>query len=299
MELQPGNPDLWDGHTNPISMFGHNNTQEIDINNIRISLMHISNFIRNSELKNNKEEDIPFLNSFGQTVFKFISSLFKGRWNVLKIDINNKSLYKLIKEEFSSKVPMLSKDRKSNKFPPLKLVEFTKLPFPQLPLRPSKEVLEKSKFYRKNIPGKQNKPANTTKLLYIQVLSKNINNILKIKEIFPKLSNKKIKELNKLIFNNGNKLKPKINMMIKGPSCKQVIISIGSDNSRKFMSLSDDHIANLNHACKGIKSDTIINFIHVDYRGLIITSNKFTSLSDISTINKYLKNCSNININDI
>ena len=258
--------------------------------------MHISHFIRNSELKNNKEEDIPFLNSFGQTVFKFTSSLFKGRWNVLKIDINNKSLYKLIKEEFSSKVSMLSKDRKSNKFSPLKLVEFTKLPFSQLPLRSSREVLEKSKFYRKNVPGKQ---ANTTKLLYIQVSSKNINNILKIKEIFPKLSNKKIKELNKLIFNNGNKLKPKINMMIKGPSCKQVIISIGSDNSRKFMSLSDDYIANLNHACKDIKSDTIINFIHVDYRGLIITSNKFTSLSDISTINKYIKNCSNININDI
>jgi len=53
--------------------------------------------------------------------------LFKGRWNTLKIDINNKSLYKLIKEEFSSKVPTSSKDRKFNKFPPLKLVKFTKL----------------------------------------------------------------------------------------------------------------------------------------------------------------------------
>jgi len=135
-------------------MFGYNNTQEINVNNIKISLMYISDFIRNRELKNNRKEDIPFLNSFGQTTFKFISSLFKSRCDALKTNINNKSLHELIKEEFSSKVLILSKDRKSNKFPPSKLVEFTKLSFPQLPSRPSKKVLEKSKFHRKNAPDK-------------------------------------------------------------------------------------------------------------------------------------------------
>ena len=130
-------------------------------------------------------------------------------------------------------------------------------------------------------------------------MSKNINNILKIKENFPKLSNKKIKELNKSIFNNGNKLKPKINIMTKSPSHKQVIVPMGSDNSRKFMSSSGNYITNLNCALKSIKSDIIINFIHVNYRGLIITSNKVTSLSDISIINNYVKNCNNVDINDI
>ena len=72
-----------------------------------------------------------------------------------------------------------------------------------------------------------------------------------------------------------------------------------SNNSRKFKSSLCNHIANLNHALKGTKSDTIIDFICIDYKGLIITSNKVTFLLDISIINNYVKNCNNININDI
>ena len=104
-----------------------------------------------------------------------------------------------------------------------------------------------------------------TKLSYMQVLSKSVNNILKIKENFLELFNKKIKELNKSIFNKFEKLKPKINMMTKGPSHKQVIILIGSDNTKSFITALSDHIANLNHALKGIKLDLIIDFIHTNY----------------------------------
>jgi len=79
VKLQLGNPDLWDGHMNPIFLFGQNNTQKIDINNIMISLRHISDFISNRKLKNNKKEDISFLSGFSQITFDFISFLFKGR----------------------------------------------------------------------------------------------------------------------------------------------------------------------------------------------------------------------------
>lgn len=59
-------------------MFGQIISQEININNIKISLIHISDFISNKELKNNREEDILFLKGFGQITFDFISSVFKG-----------------------------------------------------------------------------------------------------------------------------------------------------------------------------------------------------------------------------
>jgi len=59
-------------------MFGQNTSQEIDVNNIKISLMHILDFISNRELKNNREADIPFLSSFDQIIFDFVSSVFKG-----------------------------------------------------------------------------------------------------------------------------------------------------------------------------------------------------------------------------
>ena len=77
IKLQLDNPDLWDGYTNPISLFGQNNTQEIDVNNIMISFRHISDFISNRKLKNNEEENIPFLSGFGQIAFDFVFSLFK------------------------------------------------------------------------------------------------------------------------------------------------------------------------------------------------------------------------------
>jgi len=150
--------------------------------------------------------------------------------------------------------------------------------------------LERSKYYGKNAPNKQRKPGDS-KLSYTQVSLRNVTNILKIKENFSKLSIKQIEELNKSIFNNGSKLKPKINMMTKGPSRKQVIVPMSSENSKKFISSLDDHIANFNCALKNIKSETIVDFIHVNYRGLIITSNKVTLLLDISVINRYIKIC--------
>ena len=77
-ELQPGNPDSWNSCTYRISLFGQTATQEIDVNNIKTSLSHISNFINNKELKNNREEDILFLKGFGQIAFDFVSAVFKG-----------------------------------------------------------------------------------------------------------------------------------------------------------------------------------------------------------------------------
>ena len=78
---QLGNPKSWDGYTNPISMFGQTLSQEINVNNIKILLSHISNFISNRELKNNKEKDISFLKDFSQITFDFVATVFKSGWN--------------------------------------------------------------------------------------------------------------------------------------------------------------------------------------------------------------------------
>jgi len=88
-------------------------------------------------------------------------------------------------------------------------------------------------------------------------------------------------------------------MTTKDPLYKQIIIPMGSDNSKKFLSTSGDHVTNINCALKGIKSDVIIDFIRSDYRNLIVISNKVTASSDISVINKYVKNSNDLDINDI
>ena len=136
------------------------------------------------------------------------------------------------------------KKRLTLSLPPSQLTSLNFMP--QLPPRPSKEVLEKSRFHGKNTHSKIKEVAKSGKPLYTQILSKNIRNILKIKEIFPELSDKKIKELNKTIFSKTDKLRPRINITTKSSSYKQIIIPISSDNTSKFISLLSKHIANFN-----------------------------------------------------
>jgi len=294
---QPGNPKSWDGRTNPISLFGQ--IQEIDVNNVKISLAHISDFISYRELKNNREEDISFLKGFGQVVFDFIAAVFKGGWDHLKTDINNKTFRELIKDEFTTKILFPNK-RKKTYFPsPIKPENFSKLPLFQLLSRPSKKVLAKSKFHGKNTSDKSKKSTKSGKPLYTQVSSKNINNILQIKENFPELSNKKIEEVNKTIFSKTDKPQPRINMMTKGPSWKQIIIPISIDNANKFMVNSNKHIANFNCALRSTKSDLSIDFIHVNHQSLIVTSNRVISPLEISIVSNYIKNCNNIDSSNI
>jgi len=66
-------------------------------------------------------------------------------------------------------------------------------------------------------------------------------------------------------------------MTTKEYSKRQIIVSISTDNTSKFMSLSGEHIANINRALKNMKSKVIANFVYIDYQGLIIITNKVTS----------------------
>jgi len=63
-----------------------------------------------------------------------------------------------------------------------------------------------------------------------------------------------------------------------------------NDNISKFMSSSSKHIANINKVLKNIKSNILADFTWSDHQGLIVTTNKIVSLSDLSVIENYIKN---------
>jgi len=69
------------------------------------------------------------------------------------------------------------------------------------------------------------KPNN--KLLYAQALTSKVSNILKIKENYPNLPTKKIKNIHKII-NDLDKSKLRINMTTKGLLRKQIIVLLSS-----------------------------------------------------------------------
>ena len=176
------------------------------------------------------------------------------------------------------------------------MANFSKLLLPQLSSRPLKKVLEKFRFYGKITHGKVKKATESGKSSYTQILSKNIGNIL---ENFLELLNKKIEELNKIIFSKTDKPMSIINMITKSLSCKQIIISMSFDNANKFISSLSKYIANFNQSLKNTKSDLIVDFICIDYQCFIVTSNRVTSLLKITIINNYIRNYNNINSKDI
>ena len=88
-------------------------------------------------------------------------------------------------------------------------------------------------------------------------------------------------------------------MMAKDSLRRQVLVFMSSMNSNKFMTLSGIHIANINRALKGTKSDTIADFIWADQRGLIITTDKAVFMLDLNTIKKYIKNVNVVDSEDV
>jgi len=117
---------------------------------------------------------------------------------------------------------------------------------------------------------------------------------LKIKETFSSLKAKGINNIQKIIKGNG---KPKlcINMTTKGPSRKQVIVPINNNNKRNFMEKSSSHVTNMNSTLKDVKSEIMVDFVQVNFKDIIIVTNKVALILDLQTIENYVKNTNCIN----
>ena len=79
-------------------------------------------------------------------------------------------------------------------------------------------------------------------------------------------------------------------MTTKGPSQKQVIVSINNEVAKRYLKNSSIHIININHVLKNIKSNIITDFICIKDKGIVIITNNMASLSDLQEIEKYIKN---------
>jgi len=115
-------------------------------------------------------------------------------------------------------------------------------------------------------------------------------NMLKIKETFPNLPNKKIDTIQKVINSSNDKPKPRLNMTMKGPSRKQVIVPMNNELGKRFIKDSVSHITNINHALKSIKSSVCTDFIYADNKSVLISTNNVALNSDLQEIEKYIKN---------
>ena len=286
---QPADSQLWDGNFCPILIFRMNKYLEGDARNINCSLHRIAAFIRQKKLKDKSAEDIPQIVEFGFAAWVFPSSIYESGWDKLEENKNKKSFHQCVSSQFNRKLSTSFSQKKEDKGK-RKPANISKASPPIHP-KPSKSVLAKSKFYK----GDQ----MTRPKSYAQASKGNVNEIIKIKDVFPKLSPKFFLEIHKVINNLDMKGKLKFNITTKGPLCKQSIIPMGSNNPDRVMAHSNVHVANINSSLKNIKSEVTVDFIRPDNKDIIVTTNKVAATLDLKVIEDYMKNLNNVDSNDV
>lgn len=122
----------------------------------------------------------------------------------------------------------------SNKSKKEKKTDISRI-LPLISLRLSKSIFAKSKFYNKNPLLSLNSKPNIK--LYSQASKGDISEIIKIKEVFPKLFSNKVLKVHKVINKLDIKDKPKFNMTTKGLSHKSIIILISTNNAERIIIL--------------------------------------------------------------
>jgi len=113
--------------------------------------------------------------------------------------------------------------------------------------------------------------------------------ILKIKEVFLALPNKKILKIHDAAFPKPDNKGHRIQHTTKGPSRKQAIVPTSNKIKDIIMEEANTHIFQINMLLKNIKSMTRAEFIHPCPGGVSINTNSVLSTSDLNTIERYLK----------
>ena len=71
------------------------------------------------------------------------------------------------------------------------------------------------------------------------------------------------------------------------------------NNIRNFFKNSSTHIININRALKNIKSNVMADFIWINDKDIVISTNNITSFSDLHEIEGYVKNSLCVEANQI
>jgi len=120
----PADPNLWDGHFGPISLFGTNKFLQSDAHNMSCSLIYMAEFIRQRNITDCDGNKIPQIDSFGQAVFDFITAIYEAGWDKLYTSDKNTLRHK-IQTQFSDLAPQVQNTDKRNP------VERIPLPIPK------------------------------------------------------------------------------------------------------------------------------------------------------------------------
>jgi len=190
---------------------------------------------------------IPQVDSFGEATFIFILAIHKARWDKLNM-LDRTTLGCKIKSQFMESAPPSLNPGKRN------LVK--KIPSPIPTYLPCKQLEEVRKCMEQ-----RKKSKNLANKSYAQASSP-VADILKLRDVFPALPNKKIIEIHNTTLNKTiPKEKKGIQITTKGPSRKQAIVPILAQHVASIMNNAEQYIGLINSHLKGLKSTLRAEFI--------------------------------------
>ena len=266
--------------------------------NIKVTLDFMTKYILNKKVNNIKANDVTEFEGMGDAIWNFILLVYEAKWDSLYTDCSTSTLRSKILLKFTPRIPS-AKGNGNKETPKSNLVTINKAPPPLPPLstKPKKEVNTISRYFQSKNHSEENKtPSGNPGKSYAQATkpSANTSDVLKIKEAFPFLNAKKVDQVNNIV-NRQSKPRPRIKMTTKGPSRKHIIIPMSAENASSFMKNLSTNVANINRQLRNAKTDILVNYIRSDSNGIIIVMNKIAQQLDLTIIDQYIKNSSDIN----
>jgi len=161
------------------------------------SLQHMACFLKQQSLEGCDSNSIPQLKLFGESAWDFISMIFKSGWDQLHSS-ENTSIHDNITTHFGN-IQIRDKAVKNNIYPKTSIIKKT---LPPIPPRPSKEQIKSSKKHQE-VHSTKGKSSLSPSISYAQTTN-SVASILKIKEAFPALPNKKILEIHDAVSRHTN-----------------------------------------------------------------------------------------------
>ena len=299
-EGQPLIASSWDGAHHALSIFRTEDTIFKDAEMIYDSIRRLRNYIKHHPVDKAppKGEFVPVV----EYLWKLIDTIYAAKWDSLIFDKKKTlTIRKCVREHI---VPYYKQNQLSTSTLDMK----TNTPFPL----PSAEAAPPSTTNMSVTPPPSNKNVESTvkkapkssnmKKSYAQASKSNlscIEDILQVKKAFPALLVNEVGKVLKISNSREGSKKPKINMMTRGPSRKEVIIPMAKHIAELMINSAHTHIINVNKCLKNSKLDIVADFICITNNGIVITTNKPANNLNLSTIEKYLKSIQNVNSDSI
>ena len=259
----------------------------------------MAKYIQGKQVDSSKANDLSDLNGMRDAIWNFISLVYEAKWDGLHTDRNTNTLRSKISVKFTPRIPLSNSNTKKDIPKPNPVTINKAPPLPLLLAKTKKEINVISKYFHTKKPSGENnrhpfKDQSGKSYTQASKPSASTSDVLKIKEAFPTLNAYKIDQVNSIV--NGQSIpKPRISMTTKSPSRKHIMIPMSGNNVSLFLKNSPLNVANINRQLCNAKSDVLVDYIRSNSTGIIVITNKVAQQSDLSIIDQYVKNTSNIN----